>query len=73
MAKAIKVDIKFDSNGKAVFANLRGDADGLAKTLAGLQGPTVNVTSTLIKNYGLEWDAAAEIQDVRQMAVKFRM
>lgn len=30
----------------------------------------VGVTSTLIKNYGLEWDAAAEIQDKIQLTAK---
>ena len=33
-------------------------------------GQVVNVTSTLIKNYGLEWDAAAGIQDKIQMTAK---
>ena len=47
MAKAIHVDIKFDSNGKAVFANLRGDAEGLAKTLTGLQGQVKSFTESL--------------------------
>lgn len=33
-------------------------------------GQTVTVTSTLIKNYGLEWDAAGAIQDKIQMTAK---
>ena len=33
-------------------------------------GETVTVTSTLIKNYGLEWDAAGEIQDKIQTTAK---
>lgn len=33
-------------------------------------GQTVTVTSTIIKNYGLEWDAAASIQDKIQMTAK---
>ena len=33
-------------------------------------GETVKVTSTLIKNYGLEWDAAGEIQDKIQLTAK---
>ena len=33
-------------------------------------GQTVTVTSTLIKNYGLSWDAAGEIQDKIQMTAK---
>lgn len=33
-------------------------------------GQTVTVTSTLIKNYGLEWSAAAELQDKIQMTAK---
>lgn len=33
-------------------------------------GQTVTVTSTLIKNYGLEWSAAGEIQDKIQMTAK---
>jgi TP901 family phage tail tape measure protein len=33
-------------------------------------GQTVTVTSTLIKNYGLEWNSAAEIQDKIQMTAK---
>lgn len=33
-------------------------------------GQTVTVTSTLIKNYGLEWSAAVDIQDKIQMTVK---
>lgn len=33
-------------------------------------GQTVTVTSTIIKNYGMEWEAAAEIQDKIQMTAK---
>lgn len=33
-------------------------------------GETVTVTSTLIKNYGLEWDQAGNIQDKIQMTAK---
>ena len=33
-------------------------------------GQTVTVTSTIIKNYGLEWEAAGEIQDKIQMTAK---
>ena len=33
-------------------------------------GQTVTVTSTLIKNYGLEWDQAGAIQDKIQMTAK---
>lgn len=33
-------------------------------------GQTVTVTSTIIKNYGLEWDAAGSIQDKIQMTAK---
>lgn len=33
-------------------------------------GQTVTVTSTIIKNYGLEWDAAGNIQDKIQMTAK---
>lgn len=33
-------------------------------------GKVVNVTSTMIKNYGLEWSAAEEIQDKIQMTAK---
>ena len=33
-------------------------------------GETVKVTSTLIKNYGLEWDAAGAIQDKIQLTAK---
>lgn len=33
-------------------------------------GETVTVTSTLIKNYGLEWDQAGSIQDKIQMTAK---
>lgn len=33
-------------------------------------GQTVTVTSTLIKNYGLEWSAAGELQDKIQMTAK---
>lgn len=33
-------------------------------------GQTVTVTSTIIKNYGLEWDAAGEIQDKMQTTAK---
>ena len=33
-------------------------------------GQTVTVTSTLIKNYGLSWDAAGSIQDKIQMTAK---
>ena len=33
----------------------------------------VGVTSTLIKNYGLEWNAAAEIQDKIQLTAKKRI
>ena len=33
-------------------------------------GEVVKVTSTLIKNYGLEWDAAGEIQDKIQLTAK---
>ena len=33
-------------------------------------GQTVTVTSTIIKNYGLEWDKAGEIQDKIQMTAK---
>lgn len=33
-------------------------------------GQTVTVTSTLIKNYGLEWDAAAALQDKIQTTAK---
>ncbi len=33
-------------------------------------GETVKVTSTVIKNYGLEWDAAGEIQDKIQLTAK---
>lgn len=33
-------------------------------------GQTVTVTSTLIKNYGLEWDKAGEIQDKIQTTAK---
>lgn len=33
-------------------------------------GKVVNVTSTIIKNYGLEWDAAQGIQDKIQMTAK---
>lgn len=33
-------------------------------------GQTVTVTSTLIKNYGLSWDQAGEIQDKIQMTAK---
>lgn len=33
-------------------------------------GQTVNVTSTIIKNYGLEWDAARDIQDKIQLTAK---
>lgn len=33
-------------------------------------GQTVTVTSTIIKNYGLEWDAAGDIQDKIQMTAK---
>ncbi len=33
-------------------------------------GETVNVTSTLIKNYGLGWESAMEIQDKIQMTAK---
>ena len=33
-------------------------------------GQAVNVTSTLIKNYGLEWSAAGEIQDKIQLTAK---
>lgn len=33
-------------------------------------GQTVTVTSTIIKNYGLEWDKVGEIQDKIQMTAK---
>mgnify|MGYP004674755855 FL=1 len=33
-------------------------------------GETVKVTSTVIKNYGLSWDAAGDIQDKIQLAAK---
>lgn len=33
-------------------------------------GQTVTVTSTIIKNYGLEWDAAGSIQDKMQRTAK---
>ncbi len=33
-------------------------------------GETVKVTSTVIKNYGLEWDAVGEIQDKIQLTAK---
>lgn len=33
-------------------------------------GQTVNVTSTIIKNYGLEWNAARDIQDKIQLTAK---
>ncbi|MDO5395655.1 MAG: phage tail tape measure protein [Bacteroidales bacterium] len=33
-------------------------------------GKTVTVTSTIIKNYGLEWNAAQEIQDKIQLTAK---
>ena len=33
-------------------------------------GQTVTVTSTIIKNYGLEWDKAGEIQDKIQMTAQ---
>lgn len=33
-------------------------------------GQTVNVTSTIIKNYGLEWSAARDIQDKIQLTAK---
>lgn len=33
-------------------------------------GETVKVTSTIIKNYGLEWDAAGSIQDKIQLTAK---
>ena len=33
-------------------------------------GETVKVTSTIIKNYGLEWDAAGDIQDKIQLTAK---
>ncbi|MDY5307570.1 MAG: phage tail tape measure protein [Prevotella sp.] len=33
-------------------------------------GETVKVTSTVIKNYGLSWDAAGEIQDKIQLTAK---
>lgn len=33
-------------------------------------GKTVGVTSTLIKNYGLEWDAAGSIQDKIQLTAR---
>lgn len=33
-------------------------------------GQTVTVTSTIIKNYGLEWESAGEIQDKIQMTAK---
>ncbi len=33
-------------------------------------GQTVTVTSTIIKNYGLEWSAAGDIQDKIQMTAK---
>jgi phage-related minor tail protein len=33
-------------------------------------GQTVTVTSTLIKNYGLAWDAAGDIQDKIQLTAK---
>jgi TP901 family phage tail tape measure protein len=33
-------------------------------------GETVTVTSTIIKNYGLEWSAAGDIQDKIQMTAK---
>jgi len=33
-------------------------------------GETVKVTSTIIKNYGLEWDAAESIQDKIQLTAK---
>lgn len=35
-------------------------------------GETVTVTSTLIKNYGLEWDQAGNIQDKIQMTTPVR-
>lgn len=33
-------------------------------------GETVKVTSTIIKNYGLSWDAAGDIQDKIQLTAK---
>ena len=33
-------------------------------------GETVKVTSTIIKNYGLQWDAAESVQDKIQLAAK---
>lgn len=33
-------------------------------------GQTVTVTSTIIKNYGMEWEAAGDIQDKIQMTAK---
>lgn len=33
-------------------------------------GQVVGVTSTIIKNYGLEWDSAADIQDKIQLTAK---
>ncbi len=33
-------------------------------------GETVKVTSTIIKNYGLQWDAAGDIQDKIQLTAK---
>ncbi len=48
---------------------LEASAKSAVGGIAGL-GQTVTVTSTIIKNYGLEWDAAASIQDKIQMTAK---
>ena len=48
---------------------LESSAKASVGGLADLQ-KVVTVTSTLIKNYGLSWDAAAEIQDKIQLTAK---
>lgn len=51
MARNIDVKIQFDSNGKAVFASLRGDADELSKSLSGLQGQVKSFGKSLEPTY----------------------
>lgn len=61
ISNGVPEDIWIDYLNKSAKASVGGIAD---------LGETVKVTSTVIKNYGLAWDAAESVQDKIQLTAK---
>ncbi len=67
----ISIAYKIEGVGNG-FQKLTVDADAFRKLIGGIAdiNKVVGITSTVIKNYGLEWGAAADIHDKIQLTAK---